>query len=79
MKWELAYGKGLSNGYMPYHIDVTVNIGLRICLMRVFFGKDGHRLYLLPQCSIAGNLNLLMGIHKEGCEVRKEKKKIQSQ
>ncbi|GAF78245.1 unnamed protein product [marine sediment metagenome] len=33
--------RGLSNGDMPQHIDITTNIGIQICPMRDFFGKDG--------------------------------------
>jgi hypothetical protein len=47
--------------------------------MRDFFGKDGGGYIYCPQCSMAGNLSLLMGIYEGGCEGSKEEKKIQSQ
>ena len=48
--------------------------------MRDFFGEDGQWGYIYyPQCSIPGNLSLLMGIYEGECEGSKEEKKIQSQ
>jgi len=45
--------------------------------MRDFFGEDGGGYISCLQCSMQGNLGLLMGIQEGLCERSKKAKKIQ--
>jgi len=45
--------------------------------MRDFFGEDGGGYISCLQCSVQGNLGLLMGIQEGLCERSKKVKKIQ--
>ena len=66
---------GLSNCNIAQLIDITTNIDIQICLMRDFFEEDGGGYISCPQCSMQGNLGVLMGIKEGLCEGSKEEKK----